>query len=83
VRPPERFLEHLTWPEVEAAIERGVDAVYEMRARGPGVIVPMDMLRDITPSGVAEAGEARLGERMVDAVVPRIVQVCREMAGKE
>jgi creatinine amidohydrolase len=59
---------------------------YEMRAKGPGVIVPMDMLRDITPSGVVgDATRARLelGERMVEAVVPRIVQVCKEMAGKE
>jgi creatinine amidohydrolase len=59
---------------------------YEMRARGPGVIVPMDMLRDITPSGVVgDATKARLetGERIVSAVVPRIVQVCKEMAGKE
>jgi creatinine amidohydrolase len=59
---------------------------YEMRARGPGVIVPMDMLRDITPSGVVgDATRARreLGERMVEAVVPRIVQVCKELAGKE
>lgn len=59
---------------------------YELRAKGPGVIVPMDMLRDITPSGVVgDATRARheLGERMVGAVVPRIVQVCKEMAGKE
>ena len=59
---------------------------YEMRAKGPGVIVPMDMLRDITQSGVVgDATRARreLGERMVDAVVPRIVQVCKAMAGKE
>jgi creatinine amidohydrolase/Fe(II)-dependent formamide hydrolase-like protein len=59
---------------------------YEMRPRGPGVIVPMDMLRDITPSGVvgdATRARAELGERMVAAVVPRIVQVCKNMAGKE
>ncbi len=59
---------------------------YEMRARGPGVIVPMDMLRDITPSGVVgDATKARLetGERIVSALVPRIVQVCKEIAGKE
>jgi creatinine amidohydrolase len=59
---------------------------YEMRPRGPGVIVPMDMLRDITSSGVVgDATRARreLGERMLAAIVPRIVQVCREMAGKE
>ena len=59
---------------------------YELRPKGPGVIVPMDMLRDITSSGVVgDATKARLelGERMVAAVVPRIVQVCKEMAGRE
>jgi creatinine amidohydrolase/Fe(II)-dependent formamide hydrolase-like protein len=59
---------------------------YGMRASGPGVVVPMDMLRDITPSGVVgDATKARLetGERIVAALVPRIVQVCKEMAGKE
>jgi creatinine amidohydrolase len=59
---------------------------YEMRARGPGVIVPMDMLRDISPSGVVgDATRARreLGEKMVSVLIPRIVQVCRELAGKE
>ena len=59
---------------------------YEMRGRGPGVIVPMDMLRDITESGVvgdATRASKELGERMVAAVVPRIVQVCRDLAGKE
>jgi creatinine amidohydrolase len=59
---------------------------YAMRASGPGVIVPMDMLRDITPSGVVgDATRARLetGERVVEALVPRIVQVCKEVAGKE
>ena len=111
----ERFLERLTWPEVEQAIERGVDAILlpigtteqhgpqmpldtdgfitwtalgrsEMRPRGPGVILPMDMLRVITPSGVvgdATRATGELGERMVAAVVPRMVQVCREMSGKE
>ena len=59
---------------------------YEMRAKGPGVIVPMDMLRDITASGVVgDATKARreLGDRMVEALIPRIVQVCKETAGKE
>jgi creatinine amidohydrolase len=59
---------------------------YEMRPKGPGVIVPMDMLRDITASGVVgDATRARLetGEKMVSALVPRIVQVCKDMAGKE
>ena len=59
---------------------------YGMRATGPGVVVPMDMLRDIAESGVVgDATRARLetGERIVAALVPRIVQVCKEMAGKE
>src|SRR5690242_10291987 len=59
---------------------------YEMRPRGPGVIVPMDMLRDITSSGVvgdATRASAETGGRMVSAVVPRLVQVCRDLAGKE
>jgi creatinine amidohydrolase/Fe(II)-dependent formamide hydrolase-like protein len=46
----------------------------------------MDMLRDITASGVvgdATRASRELGERMVAAVVPRIVQVCRELSGKE
>ena len=58
---------------------------YGMRHSGPKVVVPMDMLRDITPSGVVgDATRARVetGERMVAAIVPRIVQVCRELAGK-
>jgi creatinine amidohydrolase len=59
---------------------------YSMRPTGPGVVVPMDMLRDITASGVVgDATKARLetGQRVVDAVVPRIVQVCKDMAGKD
>jgi creatinine amidohydrolase len=59
---------------------------YGMRHAGPKVVVPMDMLRDITASGVvgdATRASAELGERMVSAVVPRIVQVCKEMTGKE
>jgi creatinine amidohydrolase/Fe(II)-dependent formamide hydrolase-like protein len=57
-----------------------------MRASGPGVVVPMDMLRDITASGVVgDATRARreTGEQIVTALVPRIVQVCKEMSGKE
>ena len=59
---------------------------YAMRPSGPGVIVPMDMLRDITPSGVVgDATRARLetGEKIVSALIPRIVQVCKEIARKE
>ena len=54
--------------------------------RGAGVVVPMDMLRDITPSGVvgdATRASRETGERIVDALIPRIVQVCKDMAGKE
>jgi creatinine amidohydrolase/Fe(II)-dependent formamide hydrolase-like protein len=57
-----------------------------MRPSGPGVIVPMDMLRDITPSGVvgdATRASRETGEKMLAALIPRIVQVCREVAGKE
>ena len=57
---------------------------YGLTHRGPGVVVPMDMLRDITPSGVVgDATRARreTGERVVAALVPRIVQVAREIAG--
>ena len=59
---------------------------YEMRVRGPGVIVPMDMLRDITTSGVvgdATLARRELGEKILSVLIPRIVQVCKEMAGKE
>lgn len=59
---------------------------YGMTHKGPGVIVPMDMLRDITRSGVVgDATRARreTGERIVEALVPRIVQVARELAGRE
>jgi len=56
---------------------------YGMTHKGPGVVVPMDMLRDITASGVVgDATKARVqtGERVVAALVPRIVQVAREFA---
>ena len=46
---------------------------YGMRASGPGVVVPMDMLRDITESGVVgDATRARVetGERIVAAIDP-------------
>ncbi|HZR91775.1 MAG TPA: creatininase family protein [Gaiellaceae bacterium] len=59
---------------------------YGMRHAGPKVVVPMDMLRDITPSGVvgdATRASAQTGERVLEVLVPRIVQVCRETAGKE
>src|SRR5438876_6954305 len=59
---------------------------YGMRHAGPKVVVPMDMLRDITASGIvgdATRASAETGERIVSALIPRIVQVCREMAGKE
>jgi len=56
---------------------------YGLTHRGPGVVVPMDMLRDITESGVVgDATRARraTGERVVEALVPRILQVAREVA---
>jgi creatinine amidohydrolase len=59
---------------------------YAMRPTGPGVVVPMDMLRDITPSGVVgDATRARLetGEKIVSALIPRIVEVCKDIARKE
>ena len=59
---------------------------YGMRHAGPKVVVPMDMLRDITESGIvgdATRASVETGEKIVAALIPRIVQVCREMAGKE
>ena len=56
---------------------------YGMTHKGPGVVVPMDMLRDISASGVVgDATRARLatGERLVGALVPRIVEVARDVA---
>ncbi len=55
---------------------------YSLVNKGPGVVVPMDMLRDITPSGVV--GDARratpeLGQQILDAIIPRIVTVIRDM----
>jgi creatinine amidohydrolase len=58
---------------------------YGMTHKGPGVVVPMDMLRDITTSGVVgDATRACLatGERLVAAIVPRIVEVARDVAGQ-
>ena len=57
---------------------------YGMTHKGPGVVVPMDMLRDITASGVVgDATKARreTGELVVAALIPRMVQVAREFAG--
>jgi creatinine amidohydrolase len=59
---------------------------YGMRHSGPKVVVPMEMLRDITGSGVvgdATRATAETGNRIVTALIPRIVQVCREMARKD
>lgn len=56
---------------------------YDAHHRGPGASVPMDMLRDITPSGVvgdATRAEAATGSKILDAVIPRIVQIARELA---
>jgi creatinine amidohydrolase len=57
---------------------------YGLTHAGPGVVVPMDMLRDITPTGVVgDATRARpeTGERLLEAVIPRMVQVCQDVAG--
>lgn len=56
---------------------------YDAHHTGPSVIVPMDMLRDIAPSGViGDATAARLetGQKILDVVVPRLAQVAREYA---
>ena len=56
-----------------------------MHHAGPGVVLPLDMLGDIAPSGVvgvATLARHETGERIVSALVPRIVQVCQEMSGK-
>lgn len=55
---------------------------YDAHHRGPGAIVPMDMLRDIAPSGVvgdATRARADTGQKIVDAVLPRLVQLAREL----
>ena len=62
------------WDRGEAVREAGHTwsslGKYSLTAKGPGVTVPMDMLRDITESGVV--GDARratpeLGQRIIDA----------------
>jgi creatinine amidohydrolase/Fe(II)-dependent formamide hydrolase-like protein len=58
---------------------------YHLTHRGPGVTVPMDMLRDITPSGVvgdATRASMETGEQILAVVIPRMVKVVRDMAGK-
>lgn len=58
---------------------------YHLTHRGPGVVVPMDMLRDISPSGVVgDATRASLetGQKVVDAVLPRMVQVVRDLSNR-
>jgi creatinine amidohydrolase len=57
---------------------------YDAHHRGPSAIVPMDMLRDISPSGVvgdASRARKRTGQRILDAVIPRLVRLSRELAG--
>ncbi|MEI7624845.1 MAG: creatininase family protein [Actinomycetota bacterium] len=56
---------------------------YDASHVGPSVIVPMDMLRDISPSGVVGDGTRatlETGQRIVDVVVPRLVQLAYEFA---
>jgi creatinine amidohydrolase len=58
---------------------------YDAHHRGPSAIVPMDMLRDISPSGViGDATRARVatGRRILDAVVPRLVRLAAELAAR-
>lgn len=55
---------------------------YGLTHRGPGVVVPMDMLGEISESGVVgDATRAKLetGLAIADAVIPRIVQVVSDM----
>jgi creatinine amidohydrolase len=57
---------------------------YSLTGGGPGVVVPMDMLRDISASGIvgdSTRATRETGERVLAAVIPRMVQVCREMSG--
>jgi hypothetical protein len=66
----ERFLERLTWPEVEAAIERGVDAVLlpigTTEQHGPHMPLETDcfIARSLC-ARAAEAGEAEAVELIV------------------
>ena len=56
---------------------------YSLVPKGPGVTVPMDMLRDITESGVvgdSTRATPELGQRIIDAFVPRLVTVVRDMS---
>lgn len=56
---------------------------YSLAPKGPGVTVPMDMLRDITESGVvgdSTRATPELGQRIIDAFVPRLVTVVRDMS---
>lgn len=56
---------------------------YDAHHRGPSAIVPMDMLRDISPSGVvgdATRASPDTGRRILDACIPRLVQLARELA---
>ena len=74
------------WDRGEAVREAGHTwtslGKYSLVHKGPGVTVPMDMLRDISPSGVI--GDARratpeLGQKIIDTLIPRIVTVIRDM----
>jgi creatinine amidohydrolase len=56
---------------------------YDAFHRGPSVIVPMDMLREISPSGVigdATRASVETGERILAAAVPRMSTVACELA---
>jgi creatinine amidohydrolase len=67
----------------EAGLPHSALGRYDATHRGPSAIVPMDMLRDISPSGVV--GDARratpeTGRRIADAAVRGLVQLAREYA---
>jgi creatinine amidohydrolase len=58
---------------------------YHLTHKGPGAVVPMDMIRDISPSGVvgdATRASVETGERIIGAFVPRVVQIVRDMNRK-
>lgn len=58
---------------------------YDTTHRGPSAIVPMDMLRDISASGVvgdATRASLQTGQSIVGAVVPRLAQLALEFAGR-
>jgi creatinine amidohydrolase len=68
----DRFIERVTWPEVGAAIEHGVDAV----------LIPIGTTEQHGPHMPLDT-DCFIARSLSAAVVPRIIQVCKKMAGKE